>query len=484
MKKQSIWMYEHKLNLNKELPNDFYTDILIIGGGLTGISTAFHLKDSNYKISIIDSNKIGSGITSKTTGKITYLQDNIYTKLTKIYGKDIAKKYLESQLDACNLIEKIIKNNKINCDYQKNYSIVFTNDKKQINKIKKEEKILRNFGMKIDLINNIENYKFEQGIKAYDQAVFHPLKYLYSLAKICLNNRVDIYEFVKAENIVSKGNYYEVKTNQGIIKTKYVIVACHYPFFNIPYLFPFKTHLERSYVLSANQKNYNYNAISLSKPITSIRYHKNNIIYGALSHKLGTTYDYNDQYDKLITNFKDHFEGKINYIWDNYDIITNDSLPLIGLIKNNFILATGYNKWGMTNASLAGIIIRDIINNKENKYIELFNPKRDINLKKILSFIVDSYDTTKTMIKTTLVKNQPFYKGKISVIKKNGITYGIYIDNTGKVHKVYNKCPHMKCNLIFNEKELTWDCPCHSSRFDIDGNIIKGPSIYSIKIKK
>ena len=145
MKQISIWEeYKNKeITETKEL-NNVNTDILIIGGGITGLTIAYYLKDSKKIITIIDKSTIGSGITAKTTAKITYLQQDIYRKLTNIHGKYISKKYYKSQKEAINQILKIIKDNNIECDLEKVDSILFTNN--NISKLEQEKNILETYG--------------------------------------------------------------------------------------------------------------------------------------------------------------------------------------------------------------------------------------------------------------------------------------------------------------------------------------------------
>lgn len=156
-------------------------------------------------------------------------------------------------------------------------------------------------------------------------------------------------------------------------------------------------------------------------------------------------------------------------------------MPYIGKFKENLYIGIGYNTLGMTNGTLAGKIISDIILNHNNEYVSLFNPLRKT---RVLPVFHNLYSSTKPFLENKIVKNKNFYSKNVVFTKRKGKSVGIYTDTTGKEHIVYNLCPHLKCNLIFNEEELTWDCPCHSSRFDLDGNVIKGPSNYNISYKK
>ena len=132
---------------------------------------------------------------------------------------------------------------------------------------------------------------------------------------------------------------------------------------------------------------------------------------------------------------------------------------------------------------MGGKILSDIVLEKNNKYIDLFNPKRGINSSNIIKFPVSMVSNMKSFIGSKINKNKSWYSDKVSFEKRNGKNIGIYVDDKNKEHVVYNKCPHLGCSLEFNEIEKTWDCPCHGSRFDIDGKCINGPSNYNINYK-
>ena len=175
-----------------------------------------------------------------------------------------------------------------------------------------------------------------------------------------------------------------------------------------------------------------------------------------------------------------------DYLWSNKDIITNDYLPFIGSISddNKLLIGTGYNTWGMTNGTLAGSILADIILKNKNKYENMLNPKRSINISKIVKFPIILFSNIYSFSKNKICKNKDWYSSNVKFESRNGKDVAVYIDEDNKEHIVYNLCPHLKCSLIFNEIEKTWDCPCHSSRFDLDGNCIEGPSNYDIKYKE
>ena len=484
MKKTSIWLdIKDQEKINK-LNNDLDLDVLIIGGGITGLSTAYHLINSNLKVALVEKNKIGTGVTSKTTAKITYLQETIYTKLKNTFNEELSKKYLNSQIDAINIIKSIIEKNKIDCDFYKVDSYLFTNDQEKIKDVKDEKELLQKFNIKVLEETKLPNEdKINYGIKVSDTYVFHPIKYLYSLKKILINNNINIYEDSKIISIEKKDDYFICKTPNNLIKTKKVVLALHYPYFLFPYLFPMKTTLEKSYIgVREVEKFFEFSAINTSMPTKSIRYHKDK----DTSYEIDLVASHNIAFKN---NEKKNFNelNKVNddykYMWSNIDIITNDNLPFIGEINNNLLIGTGYNTWGMTNSTIAGKILSDIILNKENEYVDLFNPKRSINISKIINFPISMASNIKSFIGSKINKNKSWYSSNVTFKTIDGKKVGIYKDLDNKEHIVYNKCPHLGCSLEFNEIEKTWDCPCHGSRFNIDGRCIEGPSNYDIGYK-
>lgn len=486
MENKSLWQLYMRKNYTDKLSEDIETDVLIIGGGITGVTTAYFLKNSNLNIILIEKDHIGSGATAYTTGKLTYMQDLIYHKM----DNNTAKKYLESQKEAIKIVKEIINKNNIECNLELTSSYVFTDEYSKINNFKQEEKKYNELNIKYKSGNKLPiKFPCIYSLKTNSSYVFHPLKYLYSLKKILISNNIKIYENTKAIDIDNKENYYIVKTDKFAIKAKYVVIATQYPFFIIPYLTPFKTSVEKSYIIAGLvDKNKKFQAISNLKPTHSIRYYTNKnktyILYSSGSHKVTNHICEEENYKSQVKKFKKELNSDIKYYFLNQDIMTDDGLPLIGRINNsNLLLATGYNKWGMTNGTIAGKILSDIILNKNNDYIELFKVNRKLNIKKVLNLTIYNYSNMKRYIISKVKTNYSFYNENVRIIVENGVKYGIYTDKYGKEYKVKNICPHMKCNLIFNNIDKTWDCPCHGSRFDKEGNVIFGPSVYNIKLE-
>ncbi len=482
MKNKPIWLENIKFKNPIKLNKNIKVDVLIIGGGITGLSTAYHLIDHNLQVCVVEKNLIAHAVSSKTTGKLTYLQDNIYSKL-----KNKAKIYYESQKDAIKIVEDIVNKHNIDCNFKKVASYIYTNKINQIKTIKKEEKMLKKLNIEYKKHNKLPiNIYCKYAISVDNTAVFHPIKYLNSLKDIIIKNGINIYENSCVTSIEKDNINYICKVNNKTITAKKIVIASHYPYFTIPFLLPLRTYIEKSYLSATKIKDTkNFSAITVSKPITSIRYHEDinkYFIFLNNSHNLSVKYNNKDNFSLLLSDLK-KMNLKPDFIWSNNDIMTEDHLPYIGYIGKNLLIGTGYNTWGMTNGSIAGKILSDLILEKHNKYENLFNPRRNkkLNIFKYPLFIAFNI---KSFIENKIVKNKVFYKSNIKFCKINGKEVAIYTDENNKRHIVYNLCPHLKCSLIFNEIEKTWDCPCHGSRFDIDGKCIFGPSNQDITFKE
>lgn len=465
---KSIWISKNNNKFkDKEIKNE--TDILIIGGGITGLTVSYFLKNIDKKVMLIEKNNLCSGITERTTAKINYLQGS-FRKINDSHGIEKAGLYLKSQIEATNIIKTIVNKYKIDCDLEKVSSILFAVEKKNKYKVKQEKYILNKLGVKTKKVNN-DNIAY--GIKVDNTYQFNPLKYLDNLIDI-VKDKIDIHEGIRAIKYTRVKDGYIVNTDECNIKCHTLVLACHYPFMVTPGLIPLKTYIEKEYVnAKSNCDSKLWNAINVDKDLHSIRYYKDYLIYGSNSRKSTNKMNYYRNYIKSINDFKTYFNLDSEYTWINQDIYSNDYVPFIGELDRNLYIACGYNAWGMTNGTIAGKVISDLIMNNYSEYEELFNPNR-INLTLFINSFLNSFSYLKGYIQAIFNTNNPKY------IMRDGILYGVYTDDDGVKHKTKLICPHMKSFLVFNKADLTWDCPLHGSRFTIDGKLITGPSTKDI----
>lgn len=447
----SIWKdYSKKTNYNR-LDKDIDVDVLIIGGGITGVSALYHLKDSNMKVALVEQNKVAYSTTGNSTGKLSFLQNDLLDKIRKYSGDKNTFNYLEYVIEGMNKMVKLINDKKIDCDLTKVDSYLYTNKENEIDILKGLSKFLNNRGINTkEVSNNLVESKYMFSVD--NTYMINPIKFVYGLLK---DNNYPIYENTSILKIEKKKDCYISYTKDNKIKSKWVVIASHYPYFIKPLFFPIKVNLEKSYISASKKKKDPLSLISYSNPFISIRTYKDYLIYLSNSHNINKNVDDLKNFNELIKKVSD-LKLKPDYVWSNIDIMTPDGMPYIGRIKGNMLISTGYNTWGLISGFMGGYILSDIINKKKNKYIELFSPNRNS-----LGFISTYF--------SNIVKN---IEGYI-----NGIN-----NNVDASNKLVSKCPHAKCGLRFNEIEHTWDCPCHGSRFDINGKCISGPANRDIKV--
>ena len=445
MKNYSIWQDNIKHDIYPELLNSISVDVLIIGGGITGISSLYHLANSKLKTILVEQQSIGMSTTSRSTGKLSYLQNDLLDKIRMSSGDEIAYQYINSQIDAINMIKRTIQKENIKCDFIKVNSKLYTNNKKEIKEMQDLSHFLEKKVQVIQASSSLVDSKYMFEVE--NTYLIHPVKFLNSLASKLDN----IYEKTSIKKITRKDNYYYCYTDKVEIKAKYVIIATHYPYFNLPYFFPIKGTIEKSYLEAAKYCSDAISLISYSSPFISIRNYQDYLIYLSNSHSINKDVDDKKHFIELVKKCSD-LGLKGAYFWSNSDILTNDGLPYIGKISDNLFIGTGYNTWGLTNGFLAGKIISDIILNEKNQYIELFDPKRD-NLEQIIGGVNAAF------------KNISGYL--------SGLIYG----------KSKKYCTHMGCKLVYNKVEKTYDCPCHGSRFNINGEAIVAPANHDLKNK-
>lgn len=493
----SIWKNENN-NINFEnLNKDITTDVCVIGGGITGISTCYYLNKENINFCLLEKNTLLSQTTSKSTAKITFLHNIIYRYLIDSYGLDFAKGYYLSNNEALNEIIQIIKNEKIDCDLQMQDNFIFTTKQDKVSTLKDEVSALNMLGINAEYLNNIPLPLSEiiGGIKIPNQACFNPVKYCYGLVSAFANLN-NIYENTCVVDISKDNDDYIVTTSQNYkIKCKYVVMATRYPIKDIPGFQFLKMYQETSYIIAIKTKEDIFDGmyISCDNPSLSFRKAKFNnqdvLLIGGNTNKTGENIDLRNRYELLEKTATSIYKDcKIINKWNTEDCISIDKIPYIGDFSNlyeNMFIATGFKKWGITTSNVASKIITDTIVGRPNNYKKIYDSTRFRpikNRKELYNMIKQT--TNSLIINKFKIKEEDldsFPNDSAKITKINGNLVGIYKDNTSKFHVVSPLCTHLGCLLKFNDLDKTWDCPCHGSRFDFDGNNIYDPACQNLK---
>lgn len=423
----SLWSETSNLPSFAPLTKSIKTDVLIIGGGITGILCAYYLKQAGVPYVLVEADSICNGITKNTTAKITSQHGLLYTKLFKSSPQK-AKLYLDANEAALDEYRRLCKI--VSCDFQEKPSYVYSLTKKQ--KLEEEIRVLQQLGYPAEYVTDLPLPFPTAGAVCFPhQAQFHPLKFIAGIA-----GNLSIFEHTKVQELIGT----TAITNHGRILADKIIIATHFPFLNKHGSYFLKLYQHRSYILALE------NAVPLpgmyideAETGLSFRNYHNYLLLGGGSHRTGKQ---GGGWDELTAFANKHYpNARLAYRFATQDCMSLDAIPYIGPYSGRtkgLYVATGYNKWGMTSAMVAASLLRDYILEKDNPYREVFSPSRSLFHRQLF---VNAWETTTNL----LLPSQ-------------------------------KRCPHLGCALKWNVEERTWDCPCHGSRFRENGQLIDNPA--------
>ena len=470
-------------------------DVAIIGGGITGITTAVLLKRSGFKVAVLEAREVGKGTSSHSTGNLYVITDQLLSPIAKKYDTDVLRQVLTSRGEAFKLIEKNIKEFHIDCDYKSQpmyiYEDAFTD------KIREEIEIAEKLGLPFTEITG-EGFPFEiqKGMVYQGQATFNPLLYIQGLAKNVEGENCSIYENSPVTEIDEDENEILLTTPTGRVLCKNVIHATHTP----------KGVEVQYHTVLGPYREYGV-AVKLKEPATypdgifwgyyntqkfSIRSYTRNgesyLLCIGKPHKVGQAEDN----EKHIQDIKEFLEERFSverftHQWGGQNYKPADLLPYIGKKSANSkqFVATGFATDGLIYGTLSGMLISDELNGIENEYADLYKASRHRPLKAAKDFIRENADVAVEFIKGWLTADlkeiSEIPAGQAQVIHKDGHQVAVFKDTTGKVNITSAVCTHLGCIVHWNNAEESWDCPCHGSRFDPSGEVIEGPALEPLR---
>lgn len=445
-----------KLNKNIE------ADVCIIGGGITGVSTAYYLANRGLKVVVLEKDKICSSTTGGSTGKITSQHGLIYKYLKDLNGKEFAQKYYKANEEAKENIIKVINKEKIECDLERKNAYVYTEVEKNIQDIKQEIEYTKKLGINSEFVSKIElPLDIYGAIKFEEQAQFDPVKYTYGLANCVIKNDGQIYENSKVLETVEDDGKYNILTKEGMVRAKYMVITTRYPIIRFPGYYFIKMYQSTSYaILVDTHTDINYDGfyINSETPVFSFRTvksgDKNLLLVVGYDYKTGTEIVGNP-FEYLKAKVKKMYpDAEILKSWTAEDCISLDKIPYIGDfsdIMDNCYVATGFNKWGITASNIAAKIITDKILGNDNEYEDIFESSR-----------------------LGIIKNK---EEMMNMLKEAGD--GIILERIKG--KPTPTCTHLGCKLSWNPLEEIWECSCHGSKFSKRGFVIDGPAVKNLE---
>ena len=488
----SLW--QHKMpeyvSKTKKLSDEVF-DVLIVGGGITGITTALQLQKAGKQCILVEAHTIGFGTSAGTTAHLNTFMDNSYANIEKDFGEDNAHLVATVAREALELVKENIKEYNIECDYSEQEGYLFSQDEKQTKELDDIFDASKKAGCEVRYEDNIPvPIDFIKAVVFERQAQFHPAKYFYALAKAFEDAGGVLLQGCRVTGVHEKGDHLEIESSLGKIQARQLIYATHIP----PgvNLLHFRCAPYRSYVMGVKLKNNKYPdglAYDMVDPYHYYRTHEVDgqkyLVAGGEDHKTAHQPNTEECFRKLESYLQKYFDiEEVSFKWSSQFFVPADGLPYIGHLPgnpDNIFVATGFGGNGMTYSHATALVLTDIILKGKSKYEKLFNPNRIKPVAGFENFVKEAADVVAKFIgdrfaKTKIKDLVELAPGEAKVVKYEGDSIALYKDEKGGLHAVNPACTHINCIVGWNTAEQTWDCPCHGSRFSMDGEVLNAPA--------
>lgn len=480
------------------LNGDVEVDVAVIGAGITGLSTAAMLKRAGVRVAVIEAGRVASGATGYTTAKVSSLHGVMYADLLEDTGEDFARQYADANEAGIAEVARLVDELSIDCDFRRGDAFSYTEDADQVERIQAEVDAATTLGLPASFTTTTElPFDVPGAVRFANQAVFHPRKYCLGLAESIPGDGSHLYEMTTATDVTCD-EVCEVTTDQGTIRAQFVVMATQIPFLDKGGFFA-RTSPSRSYAIAVqlNGPAPDDMYLSIDSPTRSVRSHIENgttyVIIGGEGHKVGQDPDTRQRYDALETWARERYDVRsVDYRWSAQDYMPVDDVPYIGPITpgdGRILVATGFKKWGMTTGTVAGMMLTDTVMGRESPWTPVFDSTRADIRRSAKEFILENTNVAKRFVGDRLrTLNVPdaadLAPGEGGMVRADGDKLAVYRDESGVLHAVSPHCTHMGCLVTWNTGERSWDCPCHGSRFGINGDVIQGPAVSALERKQ
>jgi glycine/D-amino acid oxidase-like deaminating enzyme/nitrite reductase/ring-hydroxylating ferredoxin subunit len=477
-----------------KIDRDIDVDVVVVGGGITGLTTAYLLVSAGKSVALIERGRCAEVDTGHTTAHLTMVTDTRLNELVEQVGRAHAQAVWDAGRAAIDQIERIVDEHDIDCSFEGVDGYLHAPagdlDANEAKSLKKDAELARELGFGADFVDDVSIVR-APGVRFADQARVHPRKYLAGLARALGEKGGQIYEHSPADEFVA--DPLRVEANAHRLRCKDIVIATHNPMAGVASatradLFQTKLALYTSYVVAGRVPRD-----SLPDALfwdTASPYHFLRIeprrdyqlaIFGGEDHKTGQVSETSECYARLERALLETLPGTaMTHRWSGQVIETPDGLPYIGKMADHQYAATGFGGNGMTFGTLAGIMIADAIQGRQNPWTELFDPGRTAIRRGLWDYIKENADYPYYKARGTFEGGNRSFRsikrGKGAVVDKNGEKIAAYRHDDGTLTLRSAVCTHKGCTVAWNDAERTWDCPCHGSRFTAEGDVISGPA--------
>ncbi len=506
----SFWERTAQKVYTTPLTENLTADVCVIGAGIAGVTAAYLLACEGRAVVLIDDGPIGGGMTGRTTAHLVNALDDRYYELEKILGQEFSRLSAESHTAAIDRIEKIVGDEKLDCDFARVDGYLFLPPGGSVTDLKCElDAALRAGLLEVQRVDRIPIGKFTtDGVLRFPrQAQFHPLKYLNGLARVTIDRGCRIFTGTRVVK-VEDGHQVRIETSKGhSITAEAAIVATNCPINDrlvihskqapyATYVLTLRVTRELEHVLLWDTAETAEEEKQVLGPIPYhyVRFARDNegdvLIVGAEDHKTGQASDFEARLTKLEQWTRDRFPfvGEITDHWSGQVMEPVDGVAYIGRNPGdkNVYVVTGDSGNGITHGTIAGILITDLICGRENPWTKLYDPSRKTLQPTVLvDYVAENANVVAQLRDYVTPGDEPnaekIQSGEGALLREGVKKIAAYRDDQGTLHKLSAVCPHLKCIVRWDNYEKTWDCPCHGSRFDALGRVLNGPAVSDLE---
>ncbi len=489
---ESLWQYNIKdyAAAPVQWPTQTF-DVVIVGGGITGITTALQLQKAGKKCVVVESYSLCFGTSGGTTAHLNSFLDTPYDKIENDFGENAAQLVASATNKALKLYHSNVEQYQINCGYSQHDGYVYARDTKQVKELTKMFEAAEKAGVDVSYTDRIPvPDDFIRAMVYQKQAQIHPVKYVHALAAQFEKGGGIIIQNCAVNHVVEAQESVAVETSLGALQGGYLVWATHIP----PgvNLLHFRCAPYRSYAMALQLKGDDYPdglCYDMYDPyhyyrmqdVDGVKY----LIAGGEDHKTAHVENTEACFTKLEAHMRNLYEvEKVAFKWSSQYFEPADGLAYIGLLpgsSGNILVATGYGGNGMTYSHIAAPLLTDLIMQKENAFAALFNPNRVKPVAGFANFVKEAADVVSEFVSGRFAAEKidglsGLAPGEGKIVNYEGEKLAIYKDESGVAHALSPVCTHVKCIVNWNATEKTWDCPCHGARYAIDGEVLTGPA--------
>ncbi|MGV9010957.1 MAG: FAD-dependent oxidoreductase [Flavobacteriales bacterium] len=467
-------------------------DVVIVGAGITGLSTGLALQQAGMKCLILEAHTIGFGTTGGTSAHINTFVDLSYDRMITKHGKENALLVSGAALEAAGRIRQWAKEYAPDCNWQPQDAYMYATTDKQVDELESIVEGSRSVGMDASMVEKMPPYfPFLKAARFGGQASFHPTRYLMGIAGAFRKAGGSLHEHCTVLEVdTADSDALTVHTSNGAVRAKHLIYATHIPpGVNILH---FRAAPYRSYVLAATLKKgaepLGALVYDMEDPYYYYRMEEvdgvNLLVAGGCDHKTAEG-DERGHARTLEAHVRSLFPvEEITHQWSSQYFEPTDGLPYIGKLPmsdDRIMVATGYSGNGITHGTVASILLTDLLVKGESPYQKVFNPARVSPVAGFANFVKEAVDVVGHLVAAPFPEEKlgslgDIARGEGKVVQHDGHAVGLFRDEEGQLHGVSPACSHIKCTVAWNATERSWDCPCHGSRFGSDGVVLTAPA--------